>query len=177
MPTDNRSQPYRSVLIGGTVPNYKNCVPDTSQTNIAPVLLVYQSSSGAENGVTLTSQFYGDAVKTERKIGIVEILKSRANTADDYDKSTAFAAIGTIGCDLVVHWLKAGDQCWVTGSSLSCDEDDLLCCAASGTVQLSAGTTTVDKYNQHVFRPLGAFASATYIAVEYMGDAYQQDSS
>jgi len=173
---DNRSGPLRSVLINGTVPNYKPAVPDTSQTNIAPCLLVYLTASGAANGVTLAGATHGDAIATERSIGIVEILKSRANCADDYDTSTPFAPIGTVGSNLVVHWLRIGDQIWVKGNNITATIDEPLICAANGLVAKVAGTSTVDAH-VHTFRPIYGCSGATYIQVEYLGQTGVDNSS
>jgi hypothetical protein len=170
--SDLKTEPYKSVLLEGTEANYNMYggysvfTPDTSQTGIKPGLLVHLTESGSGNAVSLCDAFYGDAVKGESDIGIVEIPASYPKFAKAYDKATAFTAATD---SFKVHWLRPGDKVWVKSEALNADVKAILIPAANGLVALMVGTTTIDKYNVHAFRPLRSDTSKTWHQVEYIG--------
>jgi hypothetical protein len=172
MANDNKAEPFKSVLLEGTEANfnmygeYSVFTPDTEQTAQYPGLLVYLTGSGVGNGVTLADAFFGDGVKTDSQLGIIEIPLSHPSFPKSYDKATAFTALVDT---FKVHWLRPGDKLWVKSASISATTDELLFCAAAGLVAKAGGTTTIDKYNVHAFRPLRATSSKTWTQVEYVG--------
>jgi hypothetical protein len=170
--SDLKTEPLKSVLLEETKPNYNKYgayavfTPDTGQTGIKPGLLVHLTESGSANAVSLCDAFYGDAVKGESDIGIVEIPASYPKFPKAFDKDTAFtAAIDAFK----VHWLTVGDKLWVKSASINGDIKAILIPAANGLVALMVGTTTIDKYNVHAFKPLRSNTSKTWHQVEYLG--------
>lgn len=170
--SDTKTEPMSTIFVGDTASNfnyygdYAVFTPDDGQTGIYPGLLVYLTGSVVGNGVTLCDAYFGDSVKSDSRIGIVQIPLSHPSFPKAYDKDTAFTALVDT---FQVHWLRIGDKIWVKSASISATTDELLFCAANGLVQKAGGTTTVDKYNVHAFRPLKATSSKTWTQVEYIG--------
>ena len=165
---ETRSEPFKSVLANGTVPEYHNGCPETAQTAQYPGLLVYKSSTLSENATTLCTAYYGYALDGEAEIFIIEIPRSNPAFPKTYDKSTAFP-VSLQGSTYQMHRIKVGDQFWVKGSSISADASDLLVCASAGLVQAPGTSGAADKFNAHTFRPVATFATATWVLVEYVG--------
>lgn len=170
MPNENRTEPLKSVLVPPTMANYESRCADTGQTAIKPGLLVYKSGSAAANAVTLATAFYGDAVKTESTLEIVEIPASNPAFPKMYEKDTAFPAIGNPGAGFKTHKIDKGDIVWLQGSSLTLVEDEtIIVCADNGLAQLPGGTTTIDKYNVHAFKAKQSGSSLDDFMAEYIG--------
>ena len=169
---DNKVEPMKSVLLENTEENYNFYgsmavfTPDTAQTGIKPGLLVYITASATANAVTLCSDQYGDGLKTESTIGIVQIPKSHPSFPKAYDKDTAFTAATD---SFQVHWLSVGDKLWVKSGSISAVLGTLMICAANGLTKIMVAGATADLFNVHAFRPLKATTSKTFTQVEYVG--------
>ena len=163
MPT-TRTEPFMSVLVDGTVPEYSSGTPDNGQT-IYPGLLVYKSGTAPDPEFTVCSANYGSSIEDEATIYIVEIPPSHPSFPQAYTMATAFTAETDT---MTVHRLSIGDRIWVKGSNLSVNETDILVCQTAGLVVQTTGDTA-DKWNCHGFRVIGTWSTATYVIVEYMG--------
>jgi len=170
--SDLKEQPFKSVILEDTEPNYNMYsnysvfTADTNQSAITPGLLVHITASASANAVTLATAAFGSTVKTNSQIGIVEIPRSHPSFPKTYEKDIAFTAATDT---FKVHWLRIGDKIWVKSASISATCNEVLICAADGLVAKAAGTTTIDGYNVHAFRPLRSTSSKTWTQVEYLG--------
>lgn len=168
MPNETRTEPFKSVLANGTVPDYHSGCPETADTTQMPGLLVTKSSTLSENATTLATQFLGDGLDGEAELFTIEIPRSNPAFTKSYDKATAFPVSG-MGSQYKMHRIEIGDILWVKGSSVSGDGDNYVICAASGLVQAPAASATADKFNVHAFRLLATYATATWMLARYVG--------
>lgn len=162
--TDQRTEPFKSVLIDGTNPDYHPGNGASGQS-ILPGLLVYKSGTLPDNEVTVCGALYGSSMETESTIYTVEIPKSHPTFPKSYDKATAFTA-QTDGFKM--HRLVANDKLWVKGNTISGDEGDNFACAANGLVAQLTGDTA-DKWNCHGFKLIGEWGTAVWAQAEYVG--------
>ena len=165
---ETRTEPLTTVLANGTVPNLHTGYPETADTGQKPGKLVFKSSTLGENATTLCTQYYGSDLDGVSEIFIIEIPRSNVCFAKSYDKDTAFPVSGA-GSVYEMHRIEIGDEFWVESGAINCDGSDLLCCAASGLVELVGASGTADKFNVHLFRPLATYVSATRELVRYVG--------
>lgn len=170
--SDNRSEPFTTMLVDGTVPELSMASADAGQT-IEPGLLVYKSGTAPDPEVTVCGKFYGSSMPDEATIYVVEIPASHPSFAKAYDKDTAFTALTDV---FSIHRISIGDRIWLKGSSLSLNESDIVVCQSDGTVGQEEGDTA-DKWNVHTFRIIGVWATATWVIGEYVGRLSGDDAA
>lgn len=164
MSADNRTEPYFTVLLDGTIPEYHTGSGDSGQT-IQPGNIVYKSGTYPDPEVTVVDANYGDAFASDATIYIVEIPPSHPSFAKAYEKDTAFTALTDV---FAMHRIGVGDRFWAKCSSLTANETDVLTCQTDGLVSQKA-EATIDVWNAHGFRVMDSVSSASWVKVEYIG--------
>ena len=170
--SDNRTEPFTTMLVDGTVPELSMASADAGQT-VLPGLLVYKSGTAPDPEVTVCGTSYGSSFEDESTIYMVEIPASHPSFPKAYDKSVAFTALTDV---FSIHRISIGDRMWLkTSGTPSLNETDNVTTYTGGLVTQKA-STTIDVWNAHTFRIIGVWGTASWVIGEYIGRTSQDAS-